>query len=72
MPKDENKAVRIIERIEDLETATPMMEQYLLVKKEYKDYILFYLKLLLESVYHEGELRFSDTIPYNENMLSVR
>lgn len=36
-----------------------------------KDYILFYLKLLLESIDHEGELRFSDTIPYNENMLSV-
>jgi predicted phage replisome organizer len=36
-----------------------------------KDYILFYLKLLLESVDHEGELRFSDTIPYNEQMLSV-
>ena len=36
-----------------------------------KDYILFYLKLLLESVNHEGHLRFSETIPYNENMLSV-
>lgn len=36
-----------------------------------KDYILFYLKLLLESIDHEGELRFSDTIPYNEQMLSV-
>jgi predicted phage replisome organizer len=36
-----------------------------------KDYILFYLKLLLESVDHEGALRFSDTIPYNEQMLSV-
>ena len=36
-----------------------------------KDYILFYLKLLLESVGHEGRLRFSDTIPYNEQMLSV-
>ena len=36
-----------------------------------KDYILFYLKLLLESVDHEGSLRFSDTIPYNEQMLSV-
>ena len=36
-----------------------------------KDYILFYLKLLLESVDHEGNLRFSDTIPYNEQMLSV-
>lgn len=36
-----------------------------------KDYVLFYLKLLLESIDHEGELRFSDTVPYNENMLSV-
>ena len=36
-----------------------------------KDYVLFYLKLLLESVDHEGSLRFSDTIPYNEQMLSV-
>ncbi len=36
-----------------------------------KDYVLFYLKLLLESIDHEGSLRFSDTIPYNENMLAV-
>ena len=36
-----------------------------------KDYILFYLKLLVESVDHEGALRFSDTIPYNSEMLSV-
>ena len=36
-----------------------------------KEYILFYLKLLAESVSHEGELRFSETIPYDENMLSV-
>lgn len=36
-----------------------------------KDYILFYLKLLVESVDHEGSLRFNDTIPYNENMLSA-
>ena len=36
-----------------------------------KDYILFYLKLLLESIDHEGALRFSDTIPYNEDMLAV-
>lgn len=36
-----------------------------------KDYILFYLKLLLESIDHEGELRFSDAIPYNEQMLAV-
>lgn len=36
-----------------------------------KDYILFYLKLLVESVGHEGELRFSETIPYNEKMLAT-
>ncbi len=36
-----------------------------------KDYILFYLKMLLESIDHDGNLRFNDTIPYNENMLSV-
>lgn len=36
-----------------------------------KDYILFYLKLLCESTTHEGHLRFSDTIPYNEQMLAT-
>lgn len=36
-----------------------------------KDYILFYLKLLAESIDHEGHLRFSQTIPYNEQMLST-
>ena len=36
-----------------------------------KDYILFYLKLLCESVDHEGNLRFSDQIPYNEQMLAT-
>lgn len=36
-----------------------------------KDYILFYLKLLVESVDHEGALRFSDTIPYNDEMLAT-
>ena len=36
-----------------------------------KDYILFYLKLLCESVDHEGNLRFSDLIPYNEDMLAT-
>ena len=36
-----------------------------------KDYILFYLKLLCESTSHEGTLRFSDAIPYNEDMLST-
>lgn len=36
-----------------------------------KEYILFYLKLLCESVDHEGNLRFSDQIPYNEDMLAI-
>lgn len=36
-----------------------------------KDYILFYLKLLCESVDHEGNLRFNDEIPYNEQMLAT-
>lgn len=36
-----------------------------------KDYLLFYLKLLCESVDHDGNLRFSEQIPYNEEMLSV-
>lgn len=36
-----------------------------------KDYILFYLKLLCESVDHEGTLRFSNEIPYSEDMLSI-
>lgn len=36
-----------------------------------KDYVIFYLTLLLESLDHNGELRFSDTIPYSEDMLSV-
>ena len=36
-----------------------------------KDFILFYLKLLCESVDHEGNLRFSEQIPYNEDMLST-
>lgn len=36
-----------------------------------KDYILFYLKLLVESVSHEGKLRFNEEIPYNEDMLST-
>lgn len=36
-----------------------------------KDYILFYLKLLCESVDHDGNLRFNEEIPYNETMLST-
>lgn len=36
-----------------------------------KDYIIFYLKLLCESTSHEGYLRFSETIPYNDDMLAT-
>lgn len=36
-----------------------------------KDYLLFYLKLLCESVDHDGNLRFSEQIPYNEEMLAT-
>ncbi len=36
-----------------------------------KDYIIFYLKLILKSINSNGELRFKDTIPYNEEMLST-
>ena len=36
-----------------------------------KDYILFYLKLLCESTTHEGYLRFSETIPYSDEMLAT-
>ena len=36
-----------------------------------KDYVLLYLKLLVESISHEGSLRFSDTIPYNEQMIAT-
>jgi len=36
-----------------------------------KEYVLLYMKLLAESIDHEGALRFSDTIPYNESMLAT-
>lgn len=36
-----------------------------------KDYILFYLKLLCESIDHNGNLRFSEQIPYNAEMLAT-
>lgn len=35
-----------------------------------KEYVLFYLKLMVEAIDHEGALRFSDTVPYSESMLS--
>lgn len=35
-----------------------------------KDYIIFYLSLMLESIETIGHLRFSDSVPYNEEMLA--
>jgi predicted phage replisome organizer len=39
--------------------------------KNGKEYVLFYMKLLLESIDHEGSLRFNELIPYNDDMLST-
>lgn len=36
-----------------------------------KEYVLFYMKLLVESIDHEGQLRFSEMIPYNDSMLAT-
>ena len=36
-----------------------------------KEYCLFYLKLMCESIQHNGELRFNDLIPYDESMLAT-
>ena len=36
-----------------------------------KDFLLFYLKLLLEAVDKDGKLRFSDVLPYSEEMLAA-
>lgn len=36
-----------------------------------KDYIIFYLKLLCESITNNGVLRFSEEIPYSDEMLST-
>lgn len=36
-----------------------------------KEYVLIYLKLMVESLDHDGELRFSETIPYDEQMISA-
>ena len=35
-----------------------------------KDYIIFYLALMLESTNTEGHLRFNELVPYNEEMLA--
>ena len=36
-----------------------------------KDYVIFYLQLLCESLSHNGKLRFNEEVPYNEEMLSI-
>ena len=38
---------------------------------EGKDFVIFYLKLLCESLDKEGNLRLTDTIPYDEDMLAA-
>ncbi len=35
-----------------------------------REVVLFYIKLMLESVDHEGELRFSERLPYSNSMLA--
>lgn len=39
-------------------------------KEKGRERVLFYLNLLLESIDHEGELRFSDDIPYDNEKLA--
>lgn len=39
--------------------------------KNGKEYIIFYMKLLLKSVNSEGKLVFKDVIPYTEDMLAT-
>lgn len=36
-----------------------------------KEYVMFYLKMLTESIDHEGALRFSDSTPYSTEMLAT-
>ncbi len=40
-------------------------------QKNGKDYVIFYLTLLTESLDHNGYLRFNELIPYDPDMLSV-
>lgn len=35
------------------------------------EYVLFYLKLLCESIDHDGQLRFSAEVPYDDDMLAA-
>ena len=45
--------------------------QILESKPNGKEYVLFYLKLLCESIDHKGMLRFSDDLPYSDEMLAT-
>ena len=36
-----------------------------------KEYVLIYLKILVESISHDGRLRFNEEIPYDEHMLGA-
>jgi predicted phage replisome organizer len=36
-----------------------------------KEYVLFFMKILVESIDHEGKLRFNELIPYNDQMLAT-
>ena len=36
-----------------------------------KEIVLFYIKLMVESIDHKGSLRFSEEVPYTEKMISV-
>lgn len=36
-----------------------------------KEYCLFYLKLMCESIQFNGELRFNEVVPYDDNMLAT-
>lgn len=40
-------------------------------KENGKEYSLFYLKLLAESVSHDGKLRLSDELPYDNKTLAI-
>lgn len=45
--------------------------QILESKPNGKEYVLFYLKLLCESIDHKGMLRFSDELSYSDEMLAT-
>jgi len=40
-------------------------------KENGKEFVLFYLKLITESIDHDGLLRFNQAIPYDSQMLSI-